>query len=63
MRAAAGRELDAEAVVATARELGVMGWVRPTGEIHAEGPSEAVEALIAAVGDDVATERVRVEGH
>jgi DNA ligase D-like protein (predicted 3'-phosphoesterase) len=60
MRAAAGREVDAEAVAARARELGVLGWVRPTGEIHAEGPPEAVEALVADFGD---VERVRVEGH
>jgi DNA ligase D-like protein (predicted 3'-phosphoesterase) len=63
LRAAAGREVDAAAVVAEARELGVLGWVRPTGEIHAEGPPDAIEALIAFVGGDVAGERVRVEGH
>ena len=63
LRAAAGREVDAEAVTAKARELGVMGWVRPTGEIHAEGPPGSVQVLIAFVGDDVASERVRVEGH
>jgi DNA ligase D-like protein (predicted 3'-phosphoesterase) len=63
LRAAAGREVDAAAVVARARELGVLGWVRPTGEIHAEGPPDAIEALIAFVGGDVAGERVRVEGH
>ena len=37
--------IDAEAVAAKARELAVMGWVRPTGEIHAEGAPDAVEAL------------------
>ena len=37
LRAAAGGGIDAEAVVAQARGRGVMGWVRPTGEIHAEG--------------------------
>jgi DNA ligase D-like protein (predicted 3'-phosphoesterase) len=63
MRAAAGREVDAEAVVAKARELGVLGWVRPTGEIHAEGVPDAVQALLAFVGDAVAAERVKVEGH
>src|SRR3954470_11685994 len=56
----AGRELDAEAVAAKARELGVMGWVRPTGEIHAEGPSEAVAAF---AGDIAETAVARVEGH
>lgn len=63
LRATAGREVDAEAVAAKARELGVMGWVRPTGEIHAEGPADAVESLIAVVGDVASTERARVEGH
>jgi DNA ligase D-like protein (predicted 3'-phosphoesterase) len=61
-RAAAGRVVDVEAFAAAARELKVMGWVRPTGEIHAEGPTEAVEALLASLGD-VTTERARVEGH
>jgi DNA ligase D-like protein (predicted 3'-phosphoesterase) len=63
LRAAAGGEIDAEAVVAKARELGVMGWVRPTGEIHAEGAPDAVQALMGFVGDVVATEARRVEGH
>jgi DNA ligase D-like protein (predicted 3'-phosphoesterase) len=60
VRATAGREVDAEAVAARARKLGVLGWVRPTGEIHAEGPPDAVEALMTGFGD---VERVRVEGH
>jgi DNA ligase D-like protein (predicted 3'-phosphoesterase) len=63
LRAAAGRALDAEAVVATARELGVMGWVRPTGELHAEGAPDAVQALVTSLGDGLESERVRVEGH
>jgi DNA ligase D-like protein (predicted 3'-phosphoesterase) len=63
VRAIAGGGLDAGAVAAAARELGVMGWVRPTGEVHAEGAPEAVEALLAALGDGVAVERARVEGH
>jgi len=62
VRAEAGGGIDAEAVAAKARELGVMGWVRPTGEIHAEGAPEAVQALLDSVGD-VPTERARVEGH
>jgi DNA ligase D-like protein (predicted 3'-phosphoesterase) len=62
LRAAAGA-IDAAAVAAEARELGVMGWVRPTGEIHAEGAPDAVQALIAFLGDAVASEGVRVEGH
>jgi DNA ligase D-like protein (predicted 3'-phosphoesterase) len=63
LRAAAGREIDAEVVAAEARELGVLGWVRPTGEIHAEGAPDAVRALMALLGDGVAIERARVEGH
>jgi DNA ligase D-like protein (predicted 3'-phosphoesterase) len=63
LRAAAGGGIDAEAVVAKARELAVMGWVRPTGELHAEGAPDAVQALMAFLGDGAATERARVEGH
>jgi DNA ligase D-like protein (predicted 3'-phosphoesterase) len=62
LRGAAGGGIDAEAVAGKARELGVMGWVRPTGEIHAEGPPDAVQALLDSLGD-VATEQARVEGH
>jgi len=62
LRAAAGA-VDAGAVAAEARGLGVMGWVRPTGEIHAEGEPEALQALMAWLGDAVVAERVRVEGH
>ena len=36
-----------------------MGWVRPTGEIHAEGLPDALDALL----DGLETERVKVEGH
>ena len=54
---------DAEAVVAKARELGVLGWVRPAGELHAEGDGEAVQELIAFLGSGVAVEPVKVEGH
>lgn len=63
LRAVAGGKIDAEAVAATARELGVMGWVRPTGEVHAEGAPDLVRSLIAALGDGVSTEPARVEGH
>jgi DNA ligase D-like protein (predicted 3'-phosphoesterase) len=63
LRAAVGDRIDPDAVVARARELGVMGWVRPTGELHAEGAPDAVQALLATVGDDVAAEPARVEGH
>jgi DNA ligase D-like protein (predicted 3'-phosphoesterase) len=63
LRAALGDGIDAEAVAARARDLGVMGWVRPTGELHAEGAPDALQALMAFAGDGVATERARVEGH
>jgi DNA ligase D-like protein (predicted 3'-phosphoesterase) len=63
VRAAAGSRIDAEAVAARARELAVMGWVRSTGEIHAEGAHEAVQALVAFLGDGVPTEPAGVEGH
>jgi DNA ligase D-like protein (predicted 3'-phosphoesterase) len=63
VRAAAGGGIDAGAVAARARALGVMGWARPTGEIHAEGPPDAVAALLASLGDGVPVERARVEGH
>ncbi len=63
LRAAAGGEIDVDAVAAKARELGVMGWVRPTGEVHAEGAPDAVAALMALLGDAAAAEKARVEGH
>jgi DNA ligase D-like protein (predicted 3'-phosphoesterase) len=62
-RATVGGGIDVAAVVAEARELAVMGWVRPTGEVHAEGSPDAVEALAAFLGDAAATEPARVEGH
>src|SRR5439155_11199597 len=43
--ATASGGIDAEVVAAKARDLGVMGWVRPTGEIHAEGEANAVHEL------------------
>jgi DNA ligase D-like protein (predicted 3'-phosphoesterase) len=62
IRGVAAGGIDAEAVVARARELGVMGWVRPTGEIHAEGADDAVRAL-AGFARVATPERARVEGH
>ena len=61
-RAATG-PIDHEAVAARARELGVFGWVRPTGEVHVEGASDDVQALLNSLGDDVSSERAKVEGH
>jgi DNA ligase D-like protein (predicted 3'-phosphoesterase) len=64
-----------DATVRRARSLGVLGWVRNREdgavEVHAEGPSAAVEALVAFLRDgprgaevaDVEVEPVRVEGH
>ncbi|MDA0184761.1 hypothetical protein OJ997_30950 [Solirubrobacter phytolaccae] len=63
VRASAGGPVDAEAIAARARELGVLGWVRPTGELHAEGAPDAVAAVVALLGEDVAGEHVKVEGH
>jgi DNA ligase D-like protein (predicted 3'-phosphoesterase) len=63
LRATIGGGIDVAVVAAKARELGVMGWVRPTGEIHAEGSPEAVQALVASLGDSVRAEGARGEGH
>jgi DNA ligase D-like protein (predicted 3'-phosphoesterase) len=63
LRAVAGGGVDVRAVVARAGELGVMGWVRPTGELHAEGAADAVQELLAFLGDGVSVERARVESH
>ena len=63
VRAAAGGPVDAEAIAGHARGLGLLGWVRPTGELHAEGAPGAVEELLRALGDGAVTEPARVEGH
>jgi DNA ligase D-like protein (predicted 3'-phosphoesterase) len=60
VRLRAAEAIDAGAVAAKARALGVMGWVRPTGEVHAEGAPAAVETLVGGLGP---AERTRVEGH
>ncbi|HEX5608605.1 MAG TPA: DNA polymerase ligase N-terminal domain-containing protein [Solirubrobacterales bacterium] len=64
-----------DAAVRRAEELGVLGWVRNEGDgtlrVHAEGPEDAVEALVGFLGEgprgarveDVETESVKVEGH
>ncbi|HWX51645.1 MAG TPA: DNA polymerase ligase N-terminal domain-containing protein, partial [Solirubrobacteraceae bacterium] len=76
--AAAAADGDAgspEAIRQRALELGVLGWVRRADDgavsVHAEGPAEAVEELIASLGGspagggpaEPAVEEVRVEGH
>jgi DNA ligase D-like protein (predicted 3'-phosphoesterase) len=63
VHAAVGGGVDVGVVVAKARELEVMGWVRPTGEIHAEGSPGAVAALMSFLGDPARAESARVEGH
>jgi DNA ligase D-like protein (predicted 3'-phosphoesterase) len=64
-----------EATVRRARGLGITGWVRneadETVRVHAEGPTEAIETLVAllrqgpplAQVSDVTIEHVPVEGH
>jgi DNA ligase D-like protein (predicted 3'-phosphoesterase) len=64
-----------EATVARAGELGVLGWVRNgddgTVQVHAEGPGQAVDELIAFLEDGppaarveaVEVEPAKVEGH
>src|SRR5436305_6251579 len=52
----------------SAQALGVLGWIRAVGddklEIHAEGPSQAVESLLASLPDSaVEVTEVRREGH
>jgi DNA ligase D-like protein (predicted 3'-phosphoesterase) len=64
-----------DAAVRRAHELEVLGWVRieddGTVRVHAEGPEDAVEALVGflregprgARVEDVEVESVKVEGH
>jgi DNA ligase D-like protein (predicted 3'-phosphoesterase) len=64
-----------EATRRRAEALGVRGWVRNAGDgtmaVHAEGPSAAVEALIAFLHEgprgaaivEVAVQDARIEGH
>ena len=63
VRATVDGGIDHEAVAARARELGVLGWVRPTGEIHAEGDPGAVDALLGELELGATPEKARVEGH
>jgi DNA ligase D-like protein (predicted 3'-phosphoesterase) len=62
------RAADREAVLARARELGVLGWVRDgSGDgnvlVHAEGERDAVEQLVAFLGSEAEVREVPVEGH
>jgi DNA ligase D-like protein (predicted 3'-phosphoesterase) len=64
-----------EAAVRRAHKLGVFGWVRNEDDgtvlVHAEGPDEAVDALVEWLGEGprgaavekVEVERGKVEGH
>jgi DNA ligase D-like protein (predicted 3'-phosphoesterase) len=64
-----------DATVRRARQLGVMGWVRNSEDgmvaVHAEGPPEALEQLLAFLHEGPRTARVsevdaqptKVEGH
>jgi DNA ligase D-like protein (predicted 3'-phosphoesterase) len=64
-----------ETAVRRARDLGVVGWVRNEDDgsvrVHAEGPPDAVAALVDFLGEgprgarvsEVETEPVKVEGH
>ena len=74
VRIAAGGDLDPagfrEAVVARARELGVLGWVRAhddgTAELHAEGDDDALAAFETFLRDQAAaveSAAVKAEGH
>jgi hypothetical protein len=64
--------LRADVVAATAaraQELGLLGWARIAEDdpsataVHAEGAPEAVDALVASLGDAAAVSAVKVEGH
>src|SRR5829696_5168890 len=63
LRATVAGRFDLDAVVAKALELGLMGWARPTGEVHAEGAPEALDALAAFLAAAARIESARLEGH
>jgi DNA ligase D-like protein (predicted 3'-phosphoesterase) len=64
-----------DATLRRARELGALGWVRNAEDdsvaVHAEGPADAVDGLLAFLGEGppaagveaVEAEPVKVEGH
>jgi hypothetical protein len=57
------------AVVARAEELGLLGWARIAEDdaaftaVHAEGPGDAIELLVASLDGVPEVERVKAEGH
>jgi acylphosphatase len=63
----AAGEGDVEAVRDRAREIGVLGWVRSDDDgvtrVHAEGPAEAVDEVVALLGDGAEADPVKREGH
>lgn len=66
VRAAISDDVDCDATVRRAGELGVLGWVRRDDgvtRVHAEGAPDAVAQLVASLGAGAETERVKVEGH
>jgi DNA ligase D-like protein (predicted 3'-phosphoesterase) len=61
-----GDEALRDGVLARAGELGLLGWVRHDEDavrVHAEGPPEAVEELVAFLGDGAEVARAKREGH
>ena len=58
---------EVEVVRDRARELGVLGWVRHDDDgvtrVHAEGPVDAVDEVVALLGDGAQVESVKREGH
>src|ERR1700761_2643990 len=72
LRGAAEAPALLTAVVAGAETTGVLGWVRDDGDglvrAHLEGAPDAVDAVVAVIGDAAAgaepeVARVKVEGH
>ena len=72
VRGAADAPALVAAAVAGAETAGALGWVRDDGDglvrAHVEGVPEAVDAVVALIGEaaagaEVEVERVKVEGH
>ncbi len=60
VRATAAPGVGAEALAARAREAGLLGWVRPGGEVHLEGAPNAIAVLLPFLRE---AEPAGVEGH